>query len=221
MATPEKVSAFWTKCRAQILEYATEAAQETQDTLSDERSTTVEDSEAKYFRVITASLSLVLGLVQLDDGGDGTSRQNYDDYFAEEVVWKSITFKDQQVRKTVCQLLFACLERQLPYAESIKVRQAFVTGGLKTNQSGSALEYVRALTKLTQHSPSIWDASPKDKKSPFTRLQSFHSERLSRKPSKVLGVPGPTPRLDSRRRLDARFVGQSAIVAQVWHHKSR
>lgn len=184
LTTPEKVAAFWSKCQAQILDYATQAAQETQDTLSDERSTTVEDAEAKYFRVITASLSLVLGLLQLDDGGVEKSRQKYDDYFAEEVVWKSITFKEQQVRKTVCQLLFACLERQLPYAESTKVRQAFVTGGLKTNQSGSALEYVRALTKLTQHSPSIWAASPGDKKPPFTRLQSFIAKGSQGSPPK-------------------------------------
>ncbi|PNY23114.1 E3 ubiquitin-protein ligase listerin [Tolypocladium capitatum] len=184
LTTPEKVSAFWSKCQAQILDYAAEAARETQDTLSDERTTTAEDAEAKYFRVITASLSLVLGLVQLDDGGVEKSRPKFDDYFAEEVVWKTITFKDPQVRKTVCQLLFACLERRLPYAESAKARQAFVTGGLKTNQSGSALEYVRALTRLSQYSPSIWAENPSDKKSPFTRLQSFIAKGSQGSPPK-------------------------------------
>ncbi|KAJ6447290.1 sorting nexin-41 [Purpureocillium lavendulum] len=171
--TPEKVSGFWHKCRAQILDYALEAIQETRDTLSDERSTTAEDAEAKYFRVVAASLSLVLELLQLRDAGLEQLSERYDEYFGEDVVWKAITFNDQQVRKAACQLLFICLERKLPYADSSKARQAFVTGGLKTSQAGSALEYVRALTKLTQHTPAIWEGSPKDKKSPFTRLQAF------------------------------------------------
>lgn len=182
--TPEKVSGFWHKCRAQILDYATDAIQETKDTLSDERSTTAEESEAKYFRVVTASLSLVLGLLQLRDAGLEQLRDKYDAYFSEDVVWKAVTFNDQQVRKAVCQLLFVCLERRLPYADSVKARQAFVTGGLKTTQAGSALEYVRALTKLTQHAPSIWEGSPKDKKSPFTRLQAFIAKGSQGSPPK-------------------------------------
>ncbi|KJK82300.1 hypothetical protein H634G_02494 [Metarhizium anisopliae BRIP 53293] len=177
LTTPEKMKAFWVKCQSQILEFAIEAIRETQDTLSDERSTTVEDAEAKYFRVVTSSLSLVLGLLQkVDDAGVQKFAGKYDEYFSEEAVWKSITFKDSAVRKTVCQLLFACLDRQLPYGATTKAKQAFVTGGLKTSQAGSALEYVRALTKLTQKDPSFWVSGPADKKSPMTRLQSFISK---------------------------------------------
>lgn len=185
--SPEKVTAFWNKCQAQILDYATEAIQETQDTLSDERSTTQEDAEAKYYRVISASLSLVLGLLQkLDDASIDKFRSKYDDYFSNESVWKSITFKDAAVRKIVCQLLFATLDRKLSYAESTKVKQAMVIGGLKTNQLGSALEYVRALTKLTQSYPDIWSSSKSatDPKSPVSRLQAFIAKGSQGSPSK-------------------------------------
>ncbi|KAH7146323.1 hypothetical protein EDB81DRAFT_487650 [Dactylonectria macrodidyma] len=176
LTTPEKVSAFWNKCQPQILDYAIDAIQETQDTLSDERSTTVEDSEAKYYRVVTASMSLVLGLLQrAEPAGLEKYQPRYDDYFSQENVWKTITFKDSHVRKTACQLLFASIDRKLPYAESSKVKQAFITGGLKTNQAGSALEYVRALTKMTQAYPDVWASSksPSDPKSPLSRLQAF------------------------------------------------
>ncbi|UNI13364.1 hypothetical protein JDV02_000114 [Purpureocillium takamizusanense] len=182
--TPEKVSGFWHKCRGQILDYATEAIQETKDTLSDERSTTAEEAEAKYFRVVTASISLVLGLLQLRDAGLEELSEKYDDYFSHDVVWDAVTFQDQQVRKAACQLLFICLERKLPYADSARARRAFVTGGLKTSQAGSALEYVRALTKLAQHNPSIWEGSPNDKKSPFTRLQAFVAKGSQGSPPK-------------------------------------
>lgn len=185
LTTPEKLSAFWVKCQGQILDFAVEAIRETQDTLSDERSTKAEDAEAKYFRVVTASLSLVLALLQrADDAEMQKSTAKYDEFFAEETVWKSITFADSAVRKTVCQLLFACLHRKLPYGETQKARQAFVTGGLKTNQAGSALEYVRALTKLTQHDASIWTSPATEKKSALTRLQSFISKGSQGSPPK-------------------------------------
>lgn len=170
--TPEKVLGFWKKCQNQILDFAIEGIQETEETLSDERSTTKEDSEAKYFRVVTASLSLVLGLLQkVADDDIAKAQSKYDDFFAEDDVWKGITYSDPSVRKTVCQLVFVCLDRKLPCAQEAKVRQAIVTGGLKTNQAGSGLEYVRALTKLSQANPDIWTAG--EKKSSFSRLQSF------------------------------------------------
>ncbi|RDA96293.1 hypothetical protein CP533_1626 [Ophiocordyceps camponoti-saundersi (nom. inval.)] len=169
----EKVSAFWTKCQTQILDYAIEAAQESPDSLSDERATTAEDVEAKYNRVIVISLSLVLGLLRHGNGIAERSGQKLDAFFDEQVVWQSITFKDALVRKTVCQLLLLCLEYRLPYAESTRAKQAFVTGGLKTNQSGTAMEFVRALTQLTQRDPDLWTAQTATKKTPFSRLQSF------------------------------------------------
>ncbi|KHN98414.1 C3HC4 type (RING finger) zinc finger containing protein [Metarhizium album ARSEF 1941] len=177
LTTPDRLRAFWVKCHPQILEFAIQAIRETQATLSDERSTTAEDAEAKYFRVVTSSLSLVLGLLQtLDDAGLQKFADKYDEYFSEESVWKSITFKDSAVRRSVCQLLFACLDRQLPYGATAKAKQAFVTGGLRTSQAGSALEYVRALTKLTQSDSSFWISGPTDKKPPIVRLQSFISK---------------------------------------------
>ncbi|EOO00110.1 putative c3hc4 type (ring finger) zinc finger containing protein [Phaeoacremonium minimum UCRPA7] len=62
--TDEKFLQFWKRCQTQILDFAIEAIQETPDTLSDERSTTADDAEAKYLRVVGGSLSLVLGLLQ-------------------------------------------------------------------------------------------------------------------------------------------------------------
>ncbi|KAF4966358.1 hypothetical protein FSARC_5928 [Fusarium sarcochroum] len=187
LTTPEKVLAFWNKCQAQILDYAIDAIQETQDTLSDERSTTAEDAEAKYFRVVTASLSLVLGLLaRVEPTNLEKLQSRYDDYFAEENVWKTITFNDSTVRKTVCQLLFASIDRKLPYAEDNKVKQAFITGGLKTNQAGSALEYVRALTKMTQTYPDVWSSAKVSSgpKSPLGRLQAFIAKGSQGSPPK-------------------------------------
>lgn len=171
--TPDKVTAFWRKCQLQILEFAISAVQETQGSLSDERMTTEEDAKAKYFRVVAASLALVLGLLQSVEKHDFEKcRPSYDEFFAQDAVWKSITFAEAKVRRTACQLLSTCLDLGLPYAESTKARHAFVTGGLKTDQDGTASDYVSALGKLTRAHPDIWSTS-KDKKSPVLRLQAF------------------------------------------------
>ncbi|KAK2616896.1 hypothetical protein QQS21_000274 [Conoideocrella luteorostrata] len=189
LTTPEKLTAFWVKCQPQILDFAIEAIQESQDTLSDERSTTAEDAEAKYYRVVTFSLSLVLGLLQrVDDAGMTKFTDKYDEFFDEETVWKSIIFNDSAVRKTVCQLLFSCLDRKLSYGTSTKARQAFVTGGLKSSHAGSALEYVRVLAKLTQQDASFWTTAATDKKSPLTRLQAFISKGSQGSPAKFWEV---------------------------------
>ncbi|KAL7800271.1 hypothetical protein V8C37DRAFT_364706 [Trichoderma ceciliae] len=172
--TPEKVAAFWRKCQAQILDYAVDAIRETHDSLSDERSTTKDDAEAKYLRVIGSALSLVLSLLQrLNDEEISNLTGRLDDFFSEEIVWRAITLNDSAVRKTVCHLLVTCIGRKLPYAESAQARQAMVTGGLKTSQTGSALDYVRALTRLSQVAPDIWTPSPKEKKPALSRLRHF------------------------------------------------
>lgn len=183
--TPDKVAAFWRKCQTQILDYAIDAIRETHDTLSDERSTTEDDAETKYLRVVASSLSLVLSLLQrLNDEEIGNLRDKLDEFFDEETVWRTITFNDSVVRKTVCHLLITCLNRKLPYAESTQARQAMVTGGLKTSQAGSALDYVRALTRLSQAVPDLWTPSPKEKKPALSRLLQFIEKGSQGCPSK-------------------------------------
>lgn len=171
--TPEKMNAFWLKCHSQILDFAIDSIRETPDTLSDERSTTKEDAEAKYYRVVYASLCLVNGLLQRASSKDLSNFQaKYEDYFGGDAVWKNIQSPDSSVRRAVCHLMFACLDRDLPYVEPKAAKQAFLVGGLQTNHSGTALEYVRALSKLTQAQPQIWN-SAEGKKSPKTRLLAF------------------------------------------------
>ncbi|KAL0930445.1 RING zinc finger [Colletotrichum truncatum] len=173
--SPEKVALFWKKCQSQILAYATDAIQETKDTLSDERSTTPDDAETKYLRVVGASLSLVLGLLQkLEPADIQKEEEAYDTFFAEDKVWKSVTMADNSVRKTACQLLWICLDKRFDSVSSqiSRLKKIFIVEGLKSSQVGSAVEYVRVLTKLTTKFPEIWTSSS-DKKTPIFRLNGF------------------------------------------------
>jgi E3 ubiquitin-protein ligase listerin len=176
LTTPEKSALFWTKCQPFILEYATEAIQETQDTLSDERSTTEDDAVAKYHRVVAASLSLFLGLLQkLQQADINTQLEAYEKYLAMETVWESATFNDTKVRKTACQMLLICLDRHpdMVVAQKAKLKRIFLSKGLKMKQIGSALEYVMVLTKLTERFSDIWSPAAGSSKSPVSLLSGF------------------------------------------------
>jgi Trp operon repressor len=167
--TDEKVVQFWQRLQAQILDYALESVRETPDTLSDERSTTKEDSEAKYYRVVGASLALVLNLLQKVGVKEG--QEQLDQYLGTEAVWALAAAEDSHVRRMVYQLATTCLEHHddLLKPHLPRLGKAMVSDALKIKQTGSALDYVQVLTTLTTKHKEVWGT----KKHPFSRLESF------------------------------------------------
>ncbi|KAK0620565.1 hypothetical protein B0T14DRAFT_567308 [Immersiella caudata] len=167
--TKEKGNKFWVKCQAQILKYATEAVLETPDTLSDERSSTKEDSLAKYYRVVSSSLSLVLNLmdkVEMPVIEDALAR-----YLEVEAVWSMAAAEDGFVRKTLFQLLQTVLDKkpELLKPRLSQIGKILIADGLKSTQTGSAGDLVKALTKLTQTFPVVWGT----KSHPLQRVRPF------------------------------------------------
>lgn len=169
LKTDERSIQFWRKCQVQILEYATEAIRETPDSLSDERSTTKEDAEAKYYRVVGGSLSLVLGLLQ--KGDTEKSREQFEQFLAADATWALVAAQDSFVRRTVYQLVQVCLHHhpdllspQLP-----RIGRALVSDAPKSTQIGSAADLVKVLTNLTTRHPEVWGT----KKQPLSRIQSL------------------------------------------------
>ncbi|KUI69086.1 E3 ubiquitin-protein ligase listerin [Cytospora mali] len=175
LTTEEKVANFWRKCQPQVLQYATDAVMETPDTLSDERSTKPEDAEAKYYRVIAASFSLVLGLLQRLSSAD-TEKYNteYETFFASgpgDCVWSFATADDSYVRKMVYQLLQLCMEKrsELIQPQLFQIGKILTSDALKKSQMGSAVDFVTVLTNLTLQDSQIWGT----KKPPIARLRGF------------------------------------------------
>ncbi|KAI1416842.1 hypothetical protein F5Y13DRAFT_204219 [Hypoxylon sp. FL1857] len=176
LTTPEKVVQFWKRCQAQILQYASDAIKETAETLSDERSTNADDAEAKYHRVLGSSLALVLNLLQKLDLPDLEKFQdNYDQFFEQDKVWASVTINDTVVRRLSCQLLSTCLEKRSGRIEAdlARLSKIFVAEGLKCSQTGSAADYINALTELTARHPTVWTSEYRGKKSLASRLKAF------------------------------------------------
>ncbi|KAL2019864.1 hypothetical protein VTK56DRAFT_9126 [Thermocarpiscus australiensis] len=172
LQTKEKEETFWKSVQNRALNFATEAIKETPETLSDERSTTKQDSEAKYYRVVGASLSLVLNLVRrgdLDALQDGLAG-----YLDVETVWNMSKAEDPFVRRAFYQFLHAVLEARPNVLEPRlhQVGRALIADGLRKSQTGSATDLLRALACATKHFPQIWGTQ----KHPLQRLQQFTAQ---------------------------------------------
>ncbi|OTB06457.1 hypothetical protein M426DRAFT_9597 [Hypoxylon sp. CI-4A] len=176
LTTPERVIQFWKRCQPQILEYASDAIKEIADTLSDARSTNADDAEAKYHRVLGSSIALVLNLLQkLDSPELDKSEDSYDQFFEQDKVWSGVTINDPAVRRLSCQLLSICLRKRSGRigADLSRLSKTFVAEGLKSNQTGSAADFIGTLTELTTKHPTVWTSDYRGKKSPSSRLKGF------------------------------------------------
>lgn len=173
----KKVLVFWTRCQVQILDYALEAINETPQTLSDERTMTAEDLQAKYFRVVGSSISLVLNLLHKLGPSDIVKNQyKYEEFLSNnKSLWSLASCEDSFVRKTTFSLLVVCLEKQFDIikADVQIISHAFIAEGLRSTQSSSALQLVACLTELTSQLPTVWTSSYKGKKPAVTRLRQF------------------------------------------------
>jgi len=173
----KKVALFWKRCQVQILDYAMEAINETPQTLSDERTISAEDAQAKYFRVVGSSLSLVLNLLSKLEADDIKKYQEeYDKFlFNNKKLWAFISCEDAFVRRTISQLLIVCLDKQTATVESDLeiISHAFIAEGLRASQSSSAYQLLLALTRLTSQYSQAWTTAYKSKKTALSKLRNF------------------------------------------------
>jgi len=169
LQTKEKEEAFWKAVQTRALEFATEAIKETPDTLSDERSTTKQDSDAKYHRVVGASLSLALNLMRR---GDITALQDgLSNYLEVDSLWALPKADDAFVRRVFYQFLNTLLETMPDRLESRlqQIGKALVADSMKRGQPSSAIDLLKVLTTLTKRYPQVWGTQ----KHPLQRLQQF------------------------------------------------
>lgn len=169
LQTKEKEEAFWKAVQTRALEFATEAVKETPDTLSDERSTTKQDSDAKYYRVVGASLSLALSLLR--KGDLNALQDGLASYLEVDALWTMSTAEDSFVRKAFYQFLHTLLKTkpELLQPQLQKVGKSIVSDSLKKSQAGSAPDLLKVTTSLTNNFPQVWGSQ----KHPLQRLQQF------------------------------------------------
>ena len=191
----EKQRNAWKVFQTPILAYCRDVLfHETIASLSDERTTSPDDAEAKYARVLGSALlaigstignllaylrqiELVLTSAVESLSPDDTLKQNqiYQEILGQERLWKLAIYEESFVRKSLYRLIVAILQKDFTGLLDMKVISKYVVvAALRSDQRGSAYEYSKMLARLSASHPETWRIHTEStKKSPDKSLCQF------------------------------------------------
>lgn len=131
---------------------------ETPSTLSDERTSSPDELEAKYSRVLAQMISLATNLLgELPE--ESQKRQGlYAELILDEKLWSFAYYNDLQVRRAVHKLLKVCLANHpdTTYSAVSVIGKAYMYDALKYEQMGTSLDFVECLTALLKYDSHVW-----------------------------------------------------------------
>lgn len=112
--TPEKIQNVRKAYKKPILEYCRDAMlNETALTLSDERTVSPDDAEAKYSRVISACTSVIGSLLNnLTPEDIADARADYNSLLEDAKIWAFASNNDPSVRRAFHKFLKTCISKQ-------------------------------------------------------------------------------------------------------------
>ena len=175
--TVDKVQGVRKAFQRSVVEYCRDAIlHETIQTLSDERVVSTEDAEATYYRVVATSLSLIGSLIEnLSVEDQEKEYSTYEEVFADAKLWEMVNSPDVVVRRASHRLVRVCLAKRsgIVQANIKTVSDVYVYKGLNSNQTGSALEFVKTLFAATTSFPTIWTDAYSGKRTAISRLRHF------------------------------------------------
>ncbi|KAL8867408.1 MAG: hypothetical protein Q9174_005685, partial [Haloplaca sp. 1 TL-2023] len=157
--TEEKVKNVWVVYLGSILQYCSDALfKETENTLSDERTTSPDDAAAKYTRVATAAIYTIRQII-VDEVPNSALHKEQDSLSGilnRKEFWKFASSADPSVRRAIYRLLRTSVEKEVEVQNLEAVSNGVLVSSLSLNQATSALDYARALASLTESYPTLW-----------------------------------------------------------------
>ena len=172
-----KMKSVWRLYQTSILEYARDVVvKETALTLSDERTTSSDDSTAKYSRVVSASIMMVMNLMETVSEVDiEKSRNLLKEYLDGEKLWRFASDSDASVRRALYRFLGTILARYKDTLNPSTISTTVLMSGLHATQSNSALDFAKVLALLSVEIPDVWTTyyPGSGKKSAANRLCHF------------------------------------------------
>ncbi|KAF2204969.1 hypothetical protein GQ43DRAFT_363503 [Delitschia confertaspora ATCC 74209] len=176
-STVEKLQNVRRAYQQPILEYCRDAiSNETALTLSDERTVSPDDAEAKYGRVISACIAVIGSLLtELRPEDLAKCQSDYETLLGTDKIWTFATNSDASVRRSLHRFLRTCLSTQ---PESVEknldaISKAYLSNALNSDQAGSSYEYANTLAQLTARFPMVWTDHYSSKTSVTKRLRQF------------------------------------------------
>lgn len=172
----EKMASLRKAYQKPILEFCRNVIdKETPQTLSDERAVSPDEMEAKYSRVLAAVLSLIASLMRELSSEDIEKHEaTYTDLIQDENLWKLAYYADPAVRRAVHRLLRICFSKQPETSRSAltPIGSAYLHHALRSDQTGTSLDFIECLVALVRFDPTAWTANVKGAKG-LNRLCNF------------------------------------------------
>lgn len=176
-STAEKIQSLRRAYQKPILEFCRDAiVQESTFTLSDERTVSPDDAEAKYSRVVSFCLALLgslLSNLQLPELN--MLQPEYDNLVGSKKIWDFASHTDAAIRRSIHRFLKTCLSKQQGAVESNleTISKCYLSVALNSDQTGSAYDYVEALLQLSRAHPTTWTDHYASKTPIERRLRQF------------------------------------------------
>lgn len=162
----EKKAALWKIYKDSIQSRVEDAILvQTTTTLSDERTTTSDEAETKYVRVVGTAVRL-LGLL-ITEGLDNH------EILQEKRLWEFAYHEDSYLRTSVCSLLRTILQKEIQDLDWTLLSTCFLYKGLNKSQIGSSQAFVSAVYDLSRVHPSVWTSDYTAKTPVSKRLLAF------------------------------------------------
>ena len=166
-----------------MLSYIEEAVlKHTPQLLSDERSTSTDDAEAKYVRVVSTALLVLDQLLQTDSGEKSISKdETFQAIINAKKFSELISHRDPSIRRAMYRLIATVINHgvQLDWQQ---LSSYLLAKSLHVSQASSSAQYIHALLAATKARPSIWTTDYASKAVVSHRLCQYLKQGSQRGP---------------------------------------
>ena len=102
---------------------------------------------------------LICSADTLPDVGNAKCWSELDDFLLSATTWGLASYGDASVRRSIFRVLDIVLVKRKGALDAMVLSSNVLTSALHTNQMGSSLEYVKAVSRLSAEMPSVWTES--------------------------------------------------------------
>ncbi|EXJ90200.1 hypothetical protein A1O1_03299 [Capronia coronata CBS 617.96] len=187
--TEDRRRALWKVYKEALIEYAEDAILvQTPSTLSDERSTTPDDAEAKFVRVVGNAIYMLCQVLRNNfsgpaDGNAAALPERLEQIVTDKRLWEYSYSEDPNLRKAICALVIVCTETVDAYLDWPSISACFIGKALHNSQLGSSRQLSEALLALTGRRPEIWTSDYSSKTPASKRLHQYLKNGSQRGPA--------------------------------------
>lgn len=189
--TAEKRKALWKIYKDALVDHAQDAILvQTSKTLSDERTTTADDAEAKFVRVVGTAMYMFSQLVKSDavnlsPGAEPEFKEKVQRLLGDKKLWEYAYCQDPYLRRGICHLAIDCVDMFVDDLDWTTISTCFVSKGLHGSQQGSSRQFSEALLVLTRAHSQIWTTDYSSKTPALKRLVQYLRKGSQRGPEDV------------------------------------